>query len=101
MLRVTTEDNPRVLVFRLEGRLEGPWVGVLGDSWRSALAKSSGTRVCVVLSGVTFVDAAGKARLGEMHREGAQLIADDPMTKAIVAEIEGHSGHVTHGEAAG
>jgi hypothetical protein len=43
----------------------------------------------VDLTGVTFVDVAGKAQLEAMHRQGARFIADDCLTKAIVAEIAG------------
>jgi anti-anti-sigma regulatory factor len=45
--------------------------------------------VCVDLTGVTYIDAAGKARLAEMHEQGAQFIAGDCVTKALVAEIIG------------
>jgi hypothetical protein len=34
-----------------------------------------------------FIDAAGRAVLAAMHHEGAELVAGDCMTKAIVAEI--------------
>ncbi len=89
MLRITANDNPRILIFRLEGRLEGPWVRELEQSWRSLLEGASEPTVCVDLTGVTYVDAAGKARLAEMHERGAQFIAGDCLTKAIVAEIVG------------
>jgi hypothetical protein len=89
MLRITTQDDPRVVVFCLEGRLEGPWVQVLDKCWRSTLARSNRTRVRVDLNGVTFVASDGKARLATMHEEGAEFIADDLMTKEIVAEILG------------
>ena len=39
------------------------------------------------LAGVTFIDAAGKAYLAAMHRQGAEFVAADCLTKAIVAEI--------------
>jgi predicted nucleic acid-binding Zn-ribbon protein len=42
----------------------------------------------VDLNDVTFVDALGKARLAEMHGQGAHLLAEDLETKAILAEIE-------------
>jgi anti-anti-sigma regulatory factor len=42
---------------------------------------------CVDLTGVTFIDSAGKARLAAMYRQGAEFIAADCMTKEIVAEI--------------
>ncbi len=87
MLRITTNDNPRVLTFRLEGRLEGPWVHELEQCWRSLLDGANRPTVCVDLTGVTYIDAAGKARLAEMHEQGAQFIASDCATKAVVAEI--------------
>jgi len=43
----------------------------------------------VDLTDVTYIDAAGKARLAEMHAQGAQFIAGDCATKAVVAEIVG------------
>ena len=89
MLRITTNDNPRVLTFRLEGRLEGPWARELEQCWRSLLEGVRQPAVCVDLTGVTYIDAAGKARLVEMHQRGAQFIASDCLTKAIVAEIVG------------
>jgi len=89
MLRITANDSPRALTFRLEGRLEGPWVRELEQCWRSTVDSASRPTVCVDLTGVTHVDAAGKARLAEMHEHGARFIAGDCLTKAIVAEIVG------------
>lgn len=89
MLRITAIDKPRVLTLRLEGRLEGPWVGELEQSWRSLWEAVSLPKVCIDLTGLTYVDAAGKARLAEMHKRGAQFIASDCVTKAIVVDIVG------------
>jgi len=89
MLRITANDNPRALTFRLEGRLEGPWVRELEQCWRGLLDESKRPIVCVDLTGLTYIDAAGKARLTEMHEEGARFIAGDCVTKALVAEIVG------------
>jgi hypothetical protein len=89
MLRITTDKSADALVLRLEGRLEGPWVAVLARSFRSALPRLRGRRLCVDLNGLTFVDAKGKARLAEMYAQGAELLGDDLETKAIVAEIRG------------
>ena len=89
MLRITTDENPRVLTLRLEGRLEGPWVDLLKECWLSAVARSDKRRLRVDLNGVTFVDGQGKTRLAEMHANGADFIADDFVNKAIVAEIVG------------
>jgi anti-anti-sigma regulatory factor len=89
MLRITTSDSPRVLTLRLEGRLEGPWVRELEQCWRSMLDGASRPTVHVDLTGVTYIDAAGKARLAQMHEQGARFIAGDCVTKAVVAEIAG------------
>ncbi|MBK9120396.1 MAG: hypothetical protein IPM18_12460 [Phycisphaerales bacterium] len=89
MLRITANDNPRYLIFRLDGRLEGPWVHELDRCWRSLMDSASQPTICVDLTNVTFVDAAGKARLARMYEQGAQFIAGDCLTKAIVAEILG------------
>ena len=87
MLRITVEDCPHNLTFRLEGSLAGPWLQELAECWQQTLACQPKPNRCVDLTGVTFVDTAGKACLAAMHRQGAKFIAADCMTKAIVAEI--------------
>ena len=99
MFRITTNTTRHALVLRLEGRLEGPCVAVLDQSFNSALSKRRGRRICVNLGGVTFVDAAGKARLAEMYGKGAELIGDDIETKALVAEIQTGRADDGNGEA--
>ena len=89
MLRITANDSPSAISFRLEGRLEGPWVRELEQCWRSMLNGASRPTVCVDLTGVTFIDAAGRDQLMEMHEQGARFIAGDCATKAVVAEIVG------------
>ena len=87
MMRITVDDDPRVLTFRLEGRLEGVWVEELEACLQSTLAQPSGPTVRVDLTGVTFVDAAGKRSLGSMHKRGAEFVAADCLTKAIVEDV--------------
>jgi len=94
MLRITVHDNSRDLTFQLEGRLAGPWLQVLVESWQSTLARQRKPVLRVDLTGVTFIDAAGKACLAAMHRQGAEFVAADCMTKAIVDEIT-HSQALT------
>ncbi len=87
MLRITVEVSRRVVTFRLEGSLTGPWLQELEDCWQRSTVCPRGPIRLVDLTGVTFVDAAGKGCLAAMHRQGAEFIAADCMTKAIVAEI--------------
>jgi hypothetical protein len=87
MLRITVHDNPESLTFRLEGRLAGPWVREVEECRQRTLAGRRRPSVRFDLAGVTFIDAAGKAYLADMHRLGAEFVAADCLTKAIVAEI--------------
>src|SRR5580704_12032807 len=87
MLRITIHCKPESLTFQLEGRLAGPWVEEVEACWRRTLAGRRWPTVRFDLVGVTFIDAAGKAYLADMHRQGAELVAVDCLTKAIVAEI--------------
>jgi hypothetical protein len=87
MQRITVHDTPAVLTFQLEGRLAGPWLRELEACWQGTLTRQHEPIVRVDLTGVTFIDAEGEACLAAMHRQGAEFIAPDCLTKAVVAEI--------------
>ena len=87
MLRITVHDNPESVTFQLEGRLAGAWVREVEECRQRTLAGRRRPVVRFDLTGVTFIDAAGKAFLAAMHRQGAEFVAADCLTKAVVAEI--------------
>jgi hypothetical protein len=87
MLRITIHDNPEVLTFQLEGRLAGAWVREAEECRQRTLSGRRRRTVRFDLIGVTFIDAMGKVWLADMHRLGAEFVAIDCLTKAIVAEI--------------
>jgi hypothetical protein len=87
MLRITVHDSPRAITFQLEGRLAGPWVRELAECWQGALARERKPILRVDLMGVTFISDEGKECLVALHREGAEFVAADCLTKAVVAEI--------------
>jgi hypothetical protein len=87
MLRITVHDNPESVTFQLEGRLAGAWVRVVEECRQRMLAGRRRPPARFDLAGVTFIDDAGKAYLAAMHRQGAEFVAADCLTKAIVAEI--------------
>ena len=87
MLRITTERKRGKLVLTVEGRLAGPWVGTLEQSWRDARAGSPTEKVSVNLCGVSFIDPAGKTLLKEIHHQGGQLSAEGCLNQAIIREI--------------
>jgi ABC-type transporter Mla MlaB component len=87
MLRITIHDNLKSLTFQLEGRLAGAWVREVEECRQRTLSRRRGIGVRFDLTGVTFIDAAGKTYLADMHRLGAEFVAADCLTKAIVADI--------------
>ena len=87
MLRITVHDAPRAITFKLEGRLSGPWLQEFEQSWRRTLVCEEKAVLRVDLTGLTYVDEAGKACLATLHRHGFEFIANDCLTKDIVAEI--------------
>jgi anti-anti-sigma regulatory factor len=87
MLRITLLENAESLTFRLEGRLAGPWVRELEACWQSTLVSHAQSALRFDLTGVTFVDSAGKAFLAARHAQGAELIASGCLMRAVVAEI--------------
>jgi anti-anti-sigma regulatory factor len=87
MLRITIHDHPESLTFQLEGKLAGPWVRELEDCWQKTLAGRRRPVVRVDLTGVTFLDAAGKECLAALHAQGAEFVAAGCLMNAILAEI--------------
>ncbi len=87
MLRITTEKKRGKIFLSVEGKLAGPWVAALEQCWRELHAASPQEKFHVNLCGVSFIDAAGKVLLKEIHRQGGQLIAEGCLNQAIVHEI--------------
>ena len=90
MLKITENKNavPVSLSIILEGKLVGPWVEELNSYWRQM---SVNQQSCVVidLTGVTFIDANGKALLTRLWQQGAELRAAGCLTRCVVEEITG------------
>lgn len=70
-VHVVVPDQAETL--KLEGKLLGPWVEELRNFCQSQAFSSN----CIYLdlSAVTFVDAAGAKLLGDLIRQGTQIIA--------------------------
>ena len=90
MLRITTEQKKGKVVLTVEGRLAGPWVSTLEQSWRDARANNE--KVAVDLCGVSFIDPAGKTLLKEIHHQGGHLVAQGCLNQAIIREIGAEGG---------
>ena len=88
MLKITQQRDAasESMSLILEGRLGGPWVEELDTCWRQIAANSQGG-VVVDLTGVTFVDAKGKALLTRMWQQGARFHAIGCLNTCVVEEI--------------
>jgi ABC-type transporter Mla MlaB component len=93
MLKITKhrDAGSKSVSLKLEGRLAGPWVDELDACWRQMAANIQSHRM-IDLTGVTFVDADGKALLTRLWQQGAELHAAGCLTRCIVEEIT-KTGH--------
>src|ERR1700686_1944032 len=87
MLRITIDKKPGKTSLTVEGKLAGPWVSALEQSWRDLRDSSSGESLSINLCGVSFIDATGRALLAEIHQQGGKLVAEGCLNQAIVREI--------------
>jgi anti-anti-sigma regulatory factor len=86
MLKITLHRNERAVRMTLEGKLAGAWVDEAREAWKSLPGPKAGS-IVVDLSGIDYVDAAGKNLLVTMWRQGAKLKATGCCTKFIIEEI--------------
>jgi outer membrane protein TolC/ABC-type transporter Mla MlaB component len=87
MLKITVQRDQTSSTLLLEGKLAGPWVNEVQNSWQAERANAQ--KVCLDLNGVTFIDAEGKALLTKLHQEGATLISKGCLIRAIIAQVCG------------
>jgi ABC-type transporter Mla MlaB component len=96
MLRITTDEKPELTTFRLEGKLVGDWVREFDRCWICARITDRSRKIKIDLSNVSFVDEKGKALLARLASEGAELGADNPLMRLVIAGAmeESHLVHV-------
>jgi anti-anti-sigma regulatory factor len=89
MLKITLHDATGQPCLELEGRLAGAWVCELETCWHTAQAGHPTRALSVDLTGVTFIDQAGRYLLQLMHRDGVRLLASGLMLQDLVDHITG------------
>ncbi|HKW34768.1 MAG TPA: TolC family protein [Candidatus Acidoferrum sp.] len=98
MLRITTQKKRGKTVLSIEGRLAGSLIGTLEQCWRELRLASPDEKLHLNLCGVSFIDAAGRMLLKEIHRQGGELVAEGCLNQAIVQEIvKSEKDTKTHG----
>ncbi len=74
MLRITTtHHDPTTRIFKLEGKLQGPWIGELESAYSTSQVPPECVRLD--LQGLTFVDAEGARLLASLIRNGVRVTA--------------------------
>ena len=86
MLRITTNDTGGNVTLKLEGKLSGPWVEEFERCWRLSIDIYKKEMV-IDLSGVTFVDPAGKKLLCSISSSGGRLLGSGLVPKSLIEEI--------------
>lgn len=89
MLKITIHDAADHLRIELEGRLAGASGYELEHCWRTAQARHPNRTLAVDLTGVTFIDQAGRYLLQLMHRDGVRLAGSGVMLQDILNHIGG------------
>jgi hypothetical protein len=89
MLKITVHDAAGPLRLELEGRLAGAWVSELEHCWHTAEASQPNRTFLVDLTGVTFIDQAGRYLLQLMHHDGVSFVASSLMMQDIADHITG------------
>ena len=75
------------MILKIEGRISGDAVPELHRAWEDLAPSLGSKKLTVDLRGVTFMDAAGRKVLAEIHgKTKAEFLADTPMTKYFAAE---------------
>lgn len=90
MLKITGQKDAAQasMSIILEGKLAGPWVVELKSYWRQ-LSGNQQSDAVIDLTGVTFIDADGKALLTKLWKQGAELRATGCLTRCVVEDITG------------
>jgi len=86
MLKVTITNVDSAETWELEGKLSGDWVRELDRCWKERVSPT-GAPLQVHLKSVSYIDAAGKQLLTEMHGKGVEISGCGCMTTAVVEEI--------------
>ena len=86
MFKVTVRQVDNTETWDLEGKLSGEWVTELERCWKQRRAPLD-MPLEIRLKAISYIDAAGKHLLAQMHEAGVGIVGCGCMTRAVVAEI--------------
>jgi hypothetical protein len=87
MLMITgSHGSDLTRTLKLEGKVMGPWLGELASAYGRLHVPPD--RVCLDLSGLTFIDTEGARFINRLIRDGTRVIA----CSGFVAEMLNREG---------
>lgn len=89
MMRITQQQDGETITLKIEGCLAGEWVNETERCWDEVKNDTHLRVIRIDLTGVTFIDAAGRELLAQMFESGAIAVAANVMTKAVVEQLAG------------
>ena len=89
MLRIITDRHGAACRFHLHGRIAGEWIDVLERYWHAVVRNGACGPVTVVMSDVTFIDAAAEPLLRRMAEAGVAFEGDGVMNRYVIDKISG------------
>jgi hypothetical protein len=89
MMRITQQRDGETITLKIEGCLAGEWVNETKRCWNEVKNDAQLRVIRIDLTGVTFIDVAGRELLAQMFASGVIAAAANVMTKAVVEELTG------------
>jgi hypothetical protein len=86
MFRLTSYDDDRTLVMKLEGCLAGPWVRETYAYWQRTIPTLNGRVMEVDMRDVCHVDDEGRKLMTLMHLEGIHFVTAGCVMPEVVRE---------------
>lgn len=99
-LRISIQENDKIIGFTLEGRLAGPWVAELDRAWKEVATRLDGKRLSLDVRDLTYSDSGGKQVLRDMFRRSkAEFITHSDWSHHLADEIRNFNGSLAKGRA--
>ena len=91
MLRITLQEEPKVLILKLEGRIADESLQEFELTWQKASRFLGLRTLCLDIRGVTFISAEGRQLLARIHSESHnEFRANTPLTTFLAEEAKRH-----------
>jgi hypothetical protein len=87
MLRISTIDTKLERRLVVEGKLIGPWVSELKQTWNNAGEGLEGRKLVIDLHNATLISSEGECTLYELMREGAKFSCGGVLTRHLLKKL--------------